>query len=261
MNAVLLILLGLAAAYPFCQIVATSFSDGADAYRLLLSEPELWVGYGNTLLRTLAGTVMTVLMTCLCAYPLSRPNLPKRRLLTFLVVFAMLFHGGLVPVYLLYHQLHLLDNRLVYILPGLIGAFNVILVRNAFAQVPESLHEAASLDGASEWWILFRVYMPLNTPVLAVISLWTAIWHWNAWLDSMLFVSSSDKQVVQTVLQRVVIESDLSLREASAMAAGLPGDASLKAAIIVLTVLPVLLVLPFAVRHFDRGINCAIVHR
>jgi putative aldouronate transport system permease protein len=165
----------------------------------------------------------------------------------------MLFHGGLVPTYLLYNQLQLLDNRLVYILPGLIGAFNVILVKNFFERLPESLHEAASLDGASEWWILFRIYMPLSKPVLAVIALWTGIWHWNSWLDSMLFMSSGKKQVVQTFLQRVVIESDLSLREASAIAEGL-SDESIKAAIVVITVVPVLIVYPFLQRYFDRGI-------
>jgi putative aldouronate transport system permease protein len=212
------------------------------------------MGYANTLLRTVLGTGLTVLMTCLCAYPLSRPGLPHRRLFGFLLLFSMLFQGGLVPLYLLYHDLHLLDNRLVYILPGLIGAFNVILVRNAFAQVPESLHEAASLDGAGEWWILFRVYMPLSKPVLAVIALWTGIWHWNAWLDSMLFINSGSKQVVQTVLQRVVIEADLSLRDAGSMLANAPSDASIKAAIIVVTVLPVLLILPVVQRHFDSGI-------
>jgi putative aldouronate transport system permease protein len=253
-NLLLLAAIALLAAYPFGYVLAVSMRDGGAAYSLILSDPELWQGYANTLLRTLVGTTLTLLMTCLCAYPLARKNLPHRRGLTVFVLFTMLFHGGLVPTYLLYHQIQLLDNRLVYILPGLIGAFNVILVKNFFERLPESLHEAASLDGASEWWILFHIYVPLSKPVLAVIALWTGVWHWNAWLDSMLFISSGDKQVVQTFLQRVVIESDLSLREASSFSAGLPSDESIKAAIVIVTILPVVVIYPFLQRYFDKGI-------
>jgi putative aldouronate transport system permease protein len=253
-NVAVLAAIAFLAAYPFVYVLTVSMRDGGAAYALVLSDPELWFGYANTLFRTLVGTALTLFMTCLCAYPLARKNLPHPRLFTLLLLFTMLFHGGLVPTYLLYHQLQLLDNRLVYILPGLIGAFNVILVKNFFERLPESLHEAASLDGASEWWILFRVYIPLSKPVLAVIALWTGVWHWNAWLDSMLFVNSGQKQVVQTFLQRVVIESDLSLREASAMTSGLPSDDSIKAAIVVITVLPALIAYPFVQRYFDSGI-------
>ena len=272
-NAVLLTAFAAMALYPFVYVVSISLSTASEAareglhlypkevtwtaYKMVLGNPEIVVGYLNTIYRTVLGTVLTLLMTCMCAYPLSRKYMPHRRFYTFMVIFTMLFNGGIVPVYLVVKSLGLIDNRLVYVLPMMLTGFNVIVVKNFFQQVPESLAEAARIDGANEFGILFRIYIPLSKPVLATVGLWTAILHWNMWLDAMIYITSNSKQVMQTFLQRIVIESSVELIEKGIVNPDVTQftPETIKAATIVITILPMLVLYPFAQKYFVKGIT------
>jgi putative aldouronate transport system permease protein len=167
----------------------------------------------------------------------------------------MLFSGGLIPAFILYNNLGLIDNPLIYIIPGMIAAFNVILVKNYFQGISNSLHEAATIDGASEWYIFSRIYLPLSKPILATIALFNAVGHWNAWFDSLLFINSENKKVVQTFLQRIVVEGNTKLLES-----GLATDMvqmtpeSIKAATVIVTIVPMICVYPFVQKFFSKGI-------
>lgn len=273
LNVTVLTVVGLLALYPFVYVVLLSFSTAADvarggllvlprnfslsSYDMILHDPWFLLGFGNSLVRTVLGVAATLLMTSLAAYPLSRPNLPWRRQIVFYILFTMLFSGGLVPKYLLLKNLGLIDNRLVLVLPLMLTAFNIIILKNFFQQIPPSYEEAAKIDGASDFAILFRIFLPLSKPALATIALWTAVIHWNAWFDAMIFITSNEKQVVQIFLQRIVIEN--SVKD---MQFGTPNfneqlytPDALKAAVTVITVLPILAVYPFVQRYFVKGIQ------
>mgnify|MGYP000045607775 CR=1 FL=1 len=273
LNVTVLTVVGLLALYPFVYVVLLSFSTAADvarggllvlprnfslsSYDMVFHDPWFLLGFGNSLVRTVLGVAATLLMTSLAAYPLSRPNLPWRRQIVFYILFTMLFSGGLVPKYLLLKNLGLIDNRLVLVLPLMLTAFNIIILKNFFQQIPPSYEEAAKIDGASDFAILFRIFLPLSKPALATIALWTAVIHWNAWFDAMIFITSNEKQVVQIFLQRIVIEN--SVKD---MQFGTPNfneqlytPDALKAAVTVVTVLPILALYPFVQRYFVKGIT------
>lgn len=271
-NALVLGLIAVSMIYPFIYIISISLSTPAEAsrgglhlfpreislaaYKLVLSDASILMGLGNSTLRMVLGTVLTLVATCLAAYPLARPDMPHRSLLTFLILFTMVFTGGMVPNYLLIQELGLINSRWSLILPAMITAFNVIVVKNFFQAIPESLWESARLDGASEWTILFRIYIPLSGPVLATVALWTMVFHWNSWFDAMLYITDDSKQVLQIFLQRIVVdnatealESGVSSDQASSFT-----PETIKAATVVVTLVPIMLVYPFLQRFFTKGI-------
>lgn len=271
-NLALLSAFAFAAVYPFLYTVVISFStaNAANApgfhlwpkeftltsYAFVFQNPEILIGYANTVGRTVFGTAGVLFFTALTAYPLARKDLPGRAPFLIFILVTMLFSGGLVPQYLLFRELGLIDNRLVYVLPGLISAFNVIILKNFFRSIPVSLAESARLDGASEWRILFQIYLPLSKPVLATIGLWTSVAHWNAWFDALVYINSDDKQVLSLFLQRIVIANNTELVEKGLVNPDVLQFTSetIKAATIVVTILPILLVYPFLQRYFVRGI-------
>jgi putative aldouronate transport system permease protein len=153
-------------------------------------------------------------------------------------------------------SLHLIDNRLVYIVPGLIGAFNVIIVKNFFQSIPDSLQEAAKIDGANEFYIFYKVILPLSTPVLATIALWTAVGQWNSWFDAMIYINNDSKQVLPIFLQRLIMQDSSQFIE---LGITNPDKLSfstqtIKAATIVVTILPIMCVYPFLQKYFVKGI-------
>jgi putative aldouronate transport system permease protein len=271
-NVIVLGLLAFSTLYPFVYVLTMSFSTHAEAsreglhlfprevtlmaYKMVFSNPDILIGYMNTLFRAVVGTLMSVVLSCMCAYPLSRKDLPHRSLFMFLLIFTMLFSGGLVPTYLLIKNLGLLNNRWVYILPMCVQVFNVIIIRNFFESIPESLSESASLDGAGSWRILFKIYIPLSKPVLATVSLWTAVMHWNSWFDGLIYITDDRKQVLQIFLRRLVIESNTMLLEKGLINPDMTQftPETLKAATIVVTIIPILLLYPFLQKYFVKGI-------
>lgn len=271
-NLLLLGFAGLLALYPFVYTLSLSFSTASEArrdtlhlyptqvstmaYQIVLSSPEIVTGLTNTLVRTVLGTLLTVFLTCIAAYPLAHKELPHRSLILFIILFTMIFSGGIVPGYLLVRSLGMINTVWALILPTALSAFNIIIVKNFFQQLPESLHEAARVEGASEWAILFRIYMPLSRPVLATITLWTAVGHWNQWFDALLYITDDRKQVLQCFLQRIVIENSTQLIDMGKMSQDIASytPETVKAATVVIIILPMLLLYPFLQRYIVSGV-------
>jgi len=271
-NITILGVVALMALYPFVYTISMSLSSAAEAMRsglhlypreisltsfeMVLANPQIVSGFINSLQRTVAGTALTLFFTCLTAYPLARRELPHRGPLLFLILFTMIFSGGIVPNYLLIKNLGLIDSLWALILPQMLTAFNVIVMKNFFQSIPESLAESAKIDGASEFNILARIYVPLSKPVLATVGLWTAVAHWNHWFDAMLYITNDENQVLQTFLQRIVIESSVEMIEQGLVDPSVTQftPETIKAATVVVTVLPMLLIYPFVQKYFVKGI-------
>ena len=271
-NVTILGVVALMALYPFVYTISMSLSSAAEAMRsglhlypreisltsfeMVLANPEIASGFSNSVQRTVVGTALTLFFTCLTAYPLARRELPHRGPLLFLILFTMIFSGGIVPNYLLIKNLGLIDSLWALILPQMLTAFNVIVMKNFFQSIPESLAESAKIDGASEINILARIYVPLSKPVLATVGLWTAVAHWNHWFDAMLYITNDENQVLQTFLQRIVIESSVEMIEQGLVDPSVTQftPETIKAATVVVTVLPMLLIYPFVQKYFVKGI-------
>lgn len=250
--------------YPFIYVMLASMTcptrDGREvtfkAYELVLGNPEIMTALGNTAVRTVLATALTLLVSCLAAYALARKHLPHRGMVLFLILFTMIFNGGIVPSYLLIRNLGLIDSIWSLVLPLLVSAFNLIIIKNFFQQIPESLTEAARVEGASETAILFRIFLPLSMPVLATVALWTAVMHWNQWFDAMLYIYNDDKQVLQTLLQRIVIQNSTAMQDRVRTGLDISRltPESVKAATVMVTVLPIAMLYPFVQRYFVKGI-------
>lgn len=230
-------------------------------YTEALGNPAIIRGFGNSIFYTVAGTVISVAATIAIAYPLSRTNLFGRGALTGVVVFTMLFSGGVIPMYLVVQSLGLLDSRWSMLLPNAIGVWQVIIALVYFrSSIPEEVYEAAQLDGASELRILWSVVLPLAKPLIAVIALMYAIMQWNSYFDALLYLRDADLQPLQLVLRGILILND----------AGGGGDVAqqlerreladlLKYSTVVIATIPMLIVYPFVAKHFSKGIMVGAV--
>ena len=271
-NYIILLLLGFTTLYPLWSTIVQSLSNAStsdiynmwikdftfSAYSTLLQDKEIWMAYANTIFRTVVGTFLSVLVTAMYAYPLSRKEMPFKGFFGILMIITMMFSGGMIPVYLLIKSLHLLDNRLVYILPGLMSAYNAIIMRNYFASLPEAVVESALIDGASERKIFFSIIIPLSMPVLATVALWNAVGHWNSWFDSMLYFNDTSKQTLQLYLQRMLENNTITGRIFQGEDITFTTE-GLHAATIVVAVLPMLIVYPFIQKYFVKGITLGSV--
>ncbi len=272
-NTLLLSLLIVITLYPLWYVLVASFSEPAplmqyrgvllrplgftlEAYRLLSTNPMISIGYQNTLLYVTAGTALNLLLTSLGAYALSRRHVLLKGPIMVLIVFTMFFSGGLVPTYLLVaHTLKLLDTRWALILPGAISSWNLIIMRTAFQQVPEELEEAARMDGANDFTILFRIVLPLSMPVVAVMLLFYSVAHWNAWFGAMIYLRTRELYPLQLILREILILSSVESMTAG-IAAGdvMPIGETIKYATIVVATVPILCVYPFLQRYFVKGV-------
>ncbi|MGO4539264.1 carbohydrate ABC transporter permease [Paenibacillus sp. 2TAB19] len=265
---VVLTMLALVVVYPFIHVIAVSFSGRGEAlrsgfhffprdfewtaYRELLDYPFIWSGYANTLFRMGVGTALTLLVTVCAAYPLSRPDFPMKRALVLLLLFTMIFDGGIVPNYLLIKELHLLNSLWVYVLPTAANAFQVLVMLSFFRSIPDALIEAARIDGARDMKILFRIVLPLSIPSLVTIGLWSLVHHINAFMDNLLYVTDQSKYVLQQVIRQILIENKL---DPFTTATNLvpPAPESLKMASVIVCSLPVLVIYPFLLKYFEKG--------
>lgn len=265
-NMIVLLLLGLCTLYPFWYTLALSFSSPQEAnqlglhlfpeeptlraYAKIFSQHDVYVAYRNTILRAGLGVSLSVLLTALTAYPLSKRTFPHRKIFMFLLVFSLLFSGGTIPAYLLVKNLHLIDSMWALILPGAVGAMNVIIMRNYFESIPAELHESGKMDGAGEFSLFWRIALPLSAPVIAVIGLWLAVYYWNEWFQAMLYVNDNKLEVLQMYLRRTVLSGGIDqLFDATDMT-----PESLKAATLMFISAPILFVYPFIQRYFVKGI-------
>ena len=273
-NVILQALFCLTILYPLIYVISLSLSDSNaigtggirllpsgftfDAYKMVLWSQTVKCGFANTLWRTLAGTSLSLLLGVCTAYPLSKKGLPHRGLFTTMIVFTMFFSGGLVPTYLVISDLGLINNRWVLVLPMLFSAYNLVIMRNSFMALPEDMEESARIDGANDIVILFRIIVPVSLPIIATVGLWVAVAHWNAWFDSMIYIRDLDKQVLQMPLRKLVIEiSDAQMQQTMKQMASVNSkysSESVKMAMIVVTMLPIMAVYPFIQRFFVKGI-------
>ena len=270
------ILLGLfvvAIVLPMVYIVVASFMDPitlqntgitfdfskwtTTAYERVLSDKMIWSGFGNAVIYSVVFTVISVFITLLAAYPMSRKDFKGRGFFNVIFVITMFFGGGLIPTYLLISNLGLLDTMWAVVLPGAFSVWNMIIARTYFQNVPSELREAAEMDGANEIVYFFRILIPVCTPVITVLALWQFVGMWNSYFDAMVYINDAAKQPLQLVLRSILIQN----QPESGMIADMQSTAErarlaelLKYATIIISSLPLLVMYPFFQKYFDSGI-------
>ena len=268
-NTVFMVLVCAAMLYPMLYVLGHSLMDDAEralnplrlfphkldatGYKYIFTAKNIWRSYGITLFRTVAGTLITLAISTLLAYPLSRRDYPLRKVLTFVVTFTMWFSGGMIANFLLIRSLGLTNSYWVYIFPHLIDPFHLIILRNFFMQIPESLEDSARIDGANDFVILTRITLPLSKAAIATIALFTAVFHWNTWWDAMLYVSKRELWPVQYLLQQIIASANVFDLSANSNMVRPPAEAIRMACIIVVTI-PILCVYPFVQKYFVKGV-------
>lgn len=273
-----MIMLAILFVYPFWQTLVLSVSsprlamsmglklipDGfyVKSYQEVFSSGIIYTSYFNTLVRTVLGTLLTITITYCGAYALSKKNLPFRNPIMMLILFTMFFSGGMIPSYLLIVQLGMFDKLWALILPAATSAWNLIIARNFIASLPESLEEAAHVDGAHPITIAFKIMLPLSLPIIAVLTLWSAVWHWNAWFDAMIYTRDSKNMVLQLLLRQIIISTSnqfIGSGDILTVTTAETTPETVKAATIIITIAPIICTYPFLQRYFVKGIMVGAV--
>lgn len=251
---------------PFVYVICESFKsrkliDGVPtdvwsfaAYIKVLENESIFRAYLNTFISTAFGTLVAVTLTTIGAYPLSKKKLIGRQIFIVYVLITMLFSGGLIPFYILIRNvLKLTDNFLVYIIIGATGAFNIFIVKGYFQGIPEELYESAALDGAGEFRIFFSIYLPLSKPIIATVALWVAVGKWNDYMTGLLYITSSEKLLIQNILRGMLSKASST--------SGIGGDNSLQAlaestkmSTVIISIIPIIMVYPFVQKYFTKGV-------
>lgn len=266
-----LALFALVTVLPFVYIISASFATEAEitrravflfprevslsAYTYIFSSQTIFRSIGVSVFITVFGTLVNLAFTLSMAYALSRRTLLGRRLVMNLVIFSMLFSGGMIPTYLVVKGLGLINSYLAVILPGAISAFNLIIVKNFFQQLPPGLEESARIDGCTELGVLWRIVIPLSKPVIATFGLFYAVGHWNNFFSALLYLHDHTKWPLQIVLREIVLLSQLAVGDIRNLDPNFvqPPEQSVKMAVIVVGTVPILLVYPFLQKHFVKG--------
>ena len=232
------------------------------AYERVLSNGQIWIGFRNAIIYSVVFTVISVVVTLLAAYPMSRDDFKGKGFFNLIFMITMFFGGGLIPTYLLISKLGMLDSMWAIILPGAFGVYNMIIARTYYQGIPKDLQEAAEIDGANEMVYFFRVLLPVCTPIIATIAMWNFVGMWNSYFDAMVYLNSASKQPLQLVLRSILIQnqpepgmvSDMQSTAQRAQLAEL-----LKYATIIISSIPLLIMYPFFQRYFDNGIMAGAV--
>lgn len=261
--------------YPLIFVISASISDPAavssgkmwlwpvdislDGYKMVFQNKDIWLGYRNTITYTILGTLLHLVVLLPCAYALSRKELKGKKIILWLILFTMLFNGGLIPSYLIVQGLGMLDTIWAIVIPGLIGAWSILVARTFFEQsIPDQLVEAAKIDGASDFYILRKIVLPLSMPIIAVMALFHAVGLWNQYFSALIYLSDRNLYPLQLILREILI-----LNEVGADGAGGTGGsfvdqikiaAQIKYAVIIVSALPLLIVYPFLQRYFVQGL-------
>lgn len=275
-NHVFILGLGLLALAPLINLLAISLSNSAAAmggyvtfwpvnftlenYLAIIKSPAIYRAFLISVERTLLGTAISLFLTIITAYPLSKSarEFKGRNIFMWLLVFTLLFEGGLIPYFMVIRSLGLLNTIWALIVPG-VSAWSVILLMNFFREVPRELEEAALLDGASHWQTLWRIYVPLSVPAIATLALFAAVWHWNAWFDGMIFMTDNANYPLQTYLRTVVIDLNSTTIQMDVTKVDALSQRSLRAAMIFVATVPIMLIYPFLQRYFVTGIKLGAV--
>lgn len=224
------------------------------AYNEVFNDQSFIRSFLVSVARTVVGTLFSVFFTVLMAYPLSKRYIKGREIILFMVVFTMLFNGGMIPTYLVVKETGLLNTFWAYIIPVTISAFNLIIVKNFFQTVPEELEESAKIDGGSNIVILFRIVIPLSMPVIATIGLFHAVAHWNAFFDAVLYVTKNSLHPLQIYLRELIQFDKTDIELLDNFEQQLLANESLKAAALIASTLPILFVYPFLQKYFVKGV-------
>ena len=227
------------------------------AYQRVMSNPQIWIGFKNAVVYSVVFSFVSVFITLLCAYPMSRDDFKGKKFFNTVFIITMFFGGGLIPTYLLISNLGLKDSMWALILPGAFSVWNMIIARTYYKGVPGELREAADVDGAGELTFFFRILLPVCKPLIAVLVLWQFVGMWNSYFDAMIYLDSADKQPLQLVLRAILIQNEpepgmIADMQSTAQRAQLAE--LLKYATIIISSLPLLVMYPFFQKYFDSGI-------
>ncbi|MGM1050505.1 MAG: carbohydrate ABC transporter permease [Bacillota bacterium] len=226
-------------------------------YEKVFSNKEILRGYMNTIIYTVVGTIVNIIMTILAAYPLSRKDLRGRNLITAMFVFTMFFSGGLIPTYLIVKQLGMVNTMWALIIPNAVAIWNIIIMRTFFQQsIPIEVQESAQIDGCSNIKILLKIVLPLSLPVLAVMTLFYSVTHWNSFFNALIYLTEREKYPLQLILREILIQSnmqDMIQTSEESLAKSVMEAESIKYAVVIIANLPVLMLYPFLQRYFVKG--------
>ncbi|WP_310829369.1 carbohydrate ABC transporter permease [Paenibacillus pedocola] len=277
LNTCFLIILAVMCIIPLVHVLAVSFSAksaadanlvglwpkqfSVEAYKKTIDNPVFLHSIWISVQRTVLGTALTLLITFLAAYPLSKDNsaFKGRTIYSWLFVFTMVFNGGMIPFYIVIQKLGLMNSFWVLVLPGAVNTFLIILMLNFFRGVPKELEEAALIDGANHFRTLFSIYLPISLPSIATIALFSMVFHWNSWFDGLLYMNNSDKFPLATFLQTVIIQRDMSSMSINPKEMELISQTTVRAAQIFIGAAPILLVYPFLQKYFVKGMTLGSV--
>ena len=268
-NTTLLSLIGIICVLPFIYVLAVSFTaphivaEGGfilypkevslAAYRYIFSSNALIRSLGVSLYITVIGTLLNLVLTSLLAYPLSRKSFKGRSVMLLAVLFTMLFNGGLIPTYYVVKSLHLIDSLWALMIPTAISAFNLIILKNFFQQMPDGIEDSAKIDGCNDLGILFRIVIPLSLPAIATFGLFYAVDHWNKFFSAVMYINNNEKWPVQVLLREIVINANSRVGDTNMDEMNIQ-PLTIKMAVIVFATLPIMAVYPFLQKHFAKGV-------
>ena len=276
-NVMFMILLSCIMLYPMLHVLFASLSDSTrvmqhsglllrplgftlDAYKAVFRDERVFSGYTNTLIVLVGGVTINIVLTCIAAYFLTRKNIMLQKPIMILITATMFISGGLVPFYLVVKNLYITDTLWSLMLPVAINTYNLIIMKTGFASIPESLEESAKIDGANDEWILCTIMVPLAMPTIAVIILYYAVYHWNAWFNAMIFLRKRNLYPLQLILREILIQNQTdqqihmeSLQNAESI------SESIKYATIMVSVVPALVIYPFLQKYFVKGVMVGAV--
>lgn len=269
-NHIFLALVAIITVIPFLYVVAGSFASETElatrsfflipndfttnAYNYIFSTNAVIRSLGVSIIVTVVGTAVSMVLTLTMAYPLSRSTMVGRNLILNLILFSMLFGGGMIPTYLLVKGLGLLDSYWALILPLAINPFNLIIVKTFFQQLPKELEDASKIDGCTEFQTFWRVMLPLSKPVIATFTLFYAVFYWNDFFQALLYITDTTKWPIQLLLQQLVMVANLGVGDLQEAQLYEPPEESVKLAVIVIATVPILLFYPFLQKHFAKGV-------
>lgn len=268
-NTLLLSVIGLASLYPFVYVLSASLSSGdavvsgkvlllpvninLEAYVKVLMQKSIWVAYANTLYYTVVGTLVSLLLTICGAYPLSKKRLKGKGVINFLIALTMWFHAGMIPFYLNLRDMGMLNERFTIIIAFAVTTFYVFLLRTFFQSVPVELEEAAKIDGAGDYRILWSVYLPLSRASLMTVGLFYAVTRWNGYFWAMIVLKDKDKIPLQVLLKKLIVENNLSEQLVDFGSATLVSQETVIYATIIVSIIPMMVVYPLIQKYFAKG--------
>ncbi|MDF2668628.1 MAG: sugar transporter permease [Paenibacillus sp.] len=273
-NVALLVLVSLIVLYPLVYVLSASISDPAavlngdmwllpieitfTGYTKVLENKELLNSYGNTIFYTVLGTAINLVMTVMAAYPLSKRDLSGRNLMMAIMVFTMFFSGGLIPTYMVVKELGMTNTFWALVIPNAVSVYNIIIMRTFFqSSIPNEIQEAASIDGCSDMRILWKIVLPLSMPILAVMTLFYSVGHWNAYFNALIYLNRREDYPLQLILREILIQGQMEeMVNAgdSSHAKTLLDQEAVKYAVVVVANLPILMLYPFLQKYFVKGV-------